>query len=892
MKRLIVLFAMVVWGASLCWAQGGLFDAAIHEQEEKANEEQSCLAALWSEMEGWPDCLWRVEVAKYKDGRPCVSMPGTGKAEMVFHIWFDVNAYQAKINRIIPLLEKIGERKVFCGRYDMDDDMDDVVTVWEVIHEGPVPQEYSDWMVDIWHNSGEEKGAMAWQFTFPHELFEKVVSSLTSKKTTSLRSKMTTCYGKCYPVCVDKEGKILWHGPGKEVGQYLRWNFQNLVELFPGYRKAEDVPYMSTDSCVFATSNEYYVSYVFEIPQEILRLTADVRCVLLYEEGGPVLDRVAAHDWHVETGAKNPFSEVGETIPPLDKLCQGEPAVEDVAELKEIVRTERKTAQGGKRKAAKRGERDISGKQRPAEPICAPEVRTHQPDRVPSMAEQRARFEQQSGVQRGERDIYGQERPAAPVFPSGARVLPPATQENVVSVEATGHGATPRDAGRDAMRNAVEQVVGSLVDTQTKTENKDVIADSILTSSQAYIKNLEILEKPHMVNGVCETKIRASVKKSMVAEKLEAVNISTTEVSGQSLFAEALTRRGQAEDAAAILEEDLSDLRTKFVSAELAKDVNGKPAIGIRDDGSVYVVIRVFVDNAAYKSWLERVIPKPEKIATKKKQDMVNNFQLAPGGNGSEWPLVIQTAQSYDGSQVQVAAFDFNDMLREKLGFEHLNPFSRNGGGLLSSQTTNALLCDVQLLNASGSFVSSVRFMISRGAILSLTDGEVRGHAIAPYLAVRRHYYSLLSGEDFTGHYNDRLCASSQEWFFGLSLGKMPEEVLEQVQKVECRVLTGPGQREANCGFFVPDSKTYIRNGASSTERQQNAPQRGSQNNEGYNHAGGEINAPQYQQPGCSQGTENSPGYGSGMLDDIGAATDAVSDGISGAIGGVKKLFW
>lgn len=160
MKRLIGMSAMVVLAASLCWAQGGYFDAAVSQQEEKANREQELLASLDAETKDWfGDSLWRVEVAKYKDGRPCVSVPKDGKVEMVFHVWFDAEAYQAKINRIIPLLEKASAKKAYCDQRDGGYPYG--LVIWEATYDGPIPEKFSEWK-----RGKTLYGPMAWFLIF------------------------------------------------------------------------------------------------------------------------------------------------------------------------------------------------------------------------------------------------------------------------------------------------------------------------------------------------------------------------------------------------------------------------------------------------------------------------------------------------------------------------------------------------------------------------------------------------------------------------------------------------------------------------------------------------------------------------------------------------------
>lgn len=724
MKRLIGLSVMVVLAASLCWAQGGYFDAALSQQEEKANQKREFRAALTSALESLSgDSTWRVEVAKYKNGHPCVSVD-KGNVEIVLHAWFDVDDYQAKINRLMPLLEKAGRKSVHNEQIRHYGGKD--LVVWEVNHDDPDPQEFKEWL-----------------FSFN----EKTANSLW-KMFEAAKVDETYCT-ICFPICLDKEGNVLWH-----PDRGLRLDARTLAgdgsqgippAIVPGGLGVKQWLWgdAARKSYHYVSKNEFFRSVAFPIPKNVLQSTAEVRCVLLYSNDNEA--------WNDGVAGK---------VPPVDELCQGQPPVVDATELKAM----------------------LLGK-------------------IEKKAQDKLQAE--------------------------------------------------RDRKR-ARKEYEERAFGP---------------------------------KPTVQPG-----------------EVEYGRVSTTEVSGDSLFAQALTRREQASDAAAILDEDLSDLRTKFVTAELAKDAQGSPAVGVGDDGLAFVVIRVSVDNTAYKSWVDQVIPKLEKIATKKTQMTLNPFEPGRGGalSGADWPLVIQTAQSDDGSQAQVAGFALDGMLKEKLG-------GFNGRkGLLAAGDADALLCDVQLLDASGLLISSVKFMISETPILSqYTEG---GFTIAPHLKVQRTHLSLLAldqtmrkGRDPRGYSDDfnRLFAGSQEWFYGLSLRAVPAAALGRVAKVECRVSTGNAiyAGQYTCRFFRPDSKAYLGESASAQataplgkaalsapHHNGDRPNVPAPSSSGTHYNGDRPNVPA---PGSS--SERTGGIGAAG---IGAAVDSVSDGISGAIDSVKSLFW
>jgi len=69
------------------------------------------------------------------------------------------------------------------------------------------------------------------------------------------------------------------------------------------------------------------------------------------------------------------------------------------------------------------------------------------------------------------------------------------------TIRVDGYGVTLKEAENDAVRNAVENAVGALVDSTTLTQNGMVIEDKILSRSQGYVNNYQVVSKQRNDKG-------------------------------------------------------------------------------------------------------------------------------------------------------------------------------------------------------------------------------------------------------------------------------------------------------------------------------------------------------------------------------------------------------
>lgn len=88
------------------------------------------------------------------------------------------------------------------------------------------------------------------------------------------------------------------------------------------------------------------------------------------------------------------------------------------------------------------------------------------------------------------------------------------------SIDAEGVSSTVKGAEREALRNAVEHAVGTYVGSVTLTEKYKIIQDSILTHSQGYVKDYQVLDRRQRADGLWRVKLRAEIDETADAKLL------------------------------------------------------------------------------------------------------------------------------------------------------------------------------------------------------------------------------------------------------------------------------------------------------------------------------------------------------------------------------------
>ena len=191
--------------------------------------------------------------------------------------------------------------------------------------------------------------------------------------------------------------------------------------------------------------------------------------------------------------------------------------------------------------------------------------------------------------------------------------------EQLVDVVATGYGMTVREATKAALRSAVEQVVGTMVDATTLVENDKLIEDEILTYSAGMIASSKAIGEPKKsADGIYTVKVKASVKKSQLQEKLRATSAVNVALDGADLFARMTAAKDNLADAETMIKAVLAKHKDCVV-AEAIPGKNGKSPIDLDPKtGEVLVNVRVRIDQAKYTQFANEVVEKITPMATKK----------------------------------------------------------------------------------------------------------------------------------------------------------------------------------------------------------------------------------------------------------------------------------
>ncbi len=195
-----------------------------------------------------------------------------------------------------------------------------------------------------------------------------------------------------------------------------------------------------------------------------------------------------------------------------------------------------------------------------------------------------------------------------------------AADDSLVEVFATGVGTTQEAAMKAANKAAVEQVVGTMVDATTLVENDELVEDRILTYSAALIADSKIVGTPKSADGLITVKVKATVKKTALREKLVAEKLVSVELDGESLWAQMVSAQDNLADAEAMIK----DILAKHLTCVIAEPVPGKTGKSPLDldpkIGEVFANVRVRVDMAKYAQFAKEVLDKLGPMATKKQK--------------------------------------------------------------------------------------------------------------------------------------------------------------------------------------------------------------------------------------------------------------------------------
>jgi hypothetical protein len=163
--------------------------------------------------------------------------------------------------------------------------------------------------------------------------------------------------------------------------------------------------------------------------------------------------------------------------------------------------------------------------------------------------------------------------------------------DDVKVVESEGYGETRIKAKGDAIRNAVQKTVGGYVSADLASKNDQIIKDEVLSYSAGYIDKMEVIEEEKSTDGSYRVKIKAEVISTKLVRQLKALNIATSAIDSDSIFAEHESKLDIRTSAADMWNKQLAD----FFEKALVPKIIGKPLVLPIDGDNVLAVFRVNV---------------------------------------------------------------------------------------------------------------------------------------------------------------------------------------------------------------------------------------------------------------------------------------------------------
>jgi hypothetical protein len=158
-----------------------------------------------------------------------------------------------------------------------------------------------------------------------------------------------------------------------------------------------------------------------------------------------------------------------------------------------------------------------------------------------------------------------------------------------------------------------------MVDATTLVENDKLIENEILSYSAGMIASAKQIGEPKKsADGLYTVKVKASVKKGRLEEKLRVASTVNITLDGADLFARMTAAKDNLSDAEAMIKSVLAK-HIDCVVAEPVPGKNGKSPIDLDPKtGEVVANVRVRIDQSKYTQFANEVVEKIGPMATKK----------------------------------------------------------------------------------------------------------------------------------------------------------------------------------------------------------------------------------------------------------------------------------
>ena len=270
------------------------------------------------------------------------------------------------------------------------------------------------------------------------------------------------------------------------------------------------------------------------------------------------------------------------------------------------------------------------------------------------------------------------------------------SDDALVEVFATGVGSTQDEAMKAANRAAVVKVVGTIVDFSRVVSN-DEIEDRILDYSAGVIAASEIVEGPTATpDGLFSVKVRATVRKTDLRNRLAADRLVSSDLDGRSLWAAAVSEEERLRNAESMIRNVLG----KRTACLIAREVAGRNGVSPLDrdpkTGETFATIRIRLDEARYRALVsvirERLGPIAEdRVSYKGSGDDRNHYFKPPTYKG----------RLLDTKNVLVVIDDLRSRRATALRF------GKNEFDVVEEQCGKCVALRVSLLDAEGTVLAS-----------------------------------------------------------------------------------------------------------------------------------------------------------------------------------------
>ncbi len=197
---------------------------------------------------------------------------------------------------------------------------------------------------------------------------------------------------------------------------------------------------------------------------------------------------------------------------------------------------------------------------------------------------------------------------------------------------AEGTGTDAAAALADAFRNAVRQAVGVYVDSETLTDKEEIVADKVLTFSDAFIVRYEEISRSTDA-GLVTIKISAAIQAGKLMTNLREAKVNTLELSGGDLVASALTRKEAKDTAADLLFKKLCELPGALEAEALpfkTLDYDARKSL-------LTVTYTLHADREHYKAFLKSIQPLLTQTAVAKTSIVVKVDPIWSDNSAPVW---------------------------------------------------------------------------------------------------------------------------------------------------------------------------------------------------------------------------------------------------------------